>query len=73
MTIYIFLSTLELLTEKGHSDYNLIKPYYSNRNNIAHGGLLGSISMVKVFEDFKRLYKELATQAQAVNLVVSLS
>lgn len=56
-----FLEYVELLTEKGKSDYNLIQSYYKDRNDVAHGGLLSSINMIKVFEDFKRLFKELAT------------
>lgn len=56
-----FLEYVELLTEKGHSDYTLIQSYYRDRNDVAHGGLLSSINMIKVFEDFKRLFKELAT------------
>lgn len=55
-----FLEYVELLTEKGQTDYNLIQAYYRDRNDVAHGGLLSSINMVKVFEDFKRLYKDLA-------------
>ena len=56
-----FLEYVELLTEKGNSDYNVIQSYYKDRNDVAHGGLLSSINMIKVFEDFKRLFKELAT------------
>lgn len=55
-----FLEFVELLTEKGHTDYNLIKEYYEDRNNVAHGGLLSSIDMVTVFNDFKRLFVDLA-------------
>lgn len=56
-----FLEYVELLTEKGHTDYNLIQVYYRDRNDVAHGGLLSSINMARVFEDFKRLYRDLAT------------
>jgi len=56
-----FLEYVELLTEKWHSNYNLIKSYYSDRNNVAHGGLLNSIDMNKVFDDFNRLYSKLSS------------
>lgn len=55
-----FLEYVELLAEKGNSDYNLIQTYYRDRNDVAHGGLLSSINMASVIEDFKRLYRELA-------------
>jgi len=55
-----FLEYVELLTEKGQSDYNLIRDYYNDRNIVAHGNSLRSIDMATVFQDFKRLYNDLS-------------
>jgi hypothetical protein len=34
-----FLSKVEVLTDKGHRDYAMIREYYEGRNTIAHGGV----------------------------------
>jgi len=53
-----FLNHLELLTEKGRADYELVARYYKERNSIAHGGdFMTEINMPTVISDFKRLYK----------------
>lgn len=54
-----FMDYVELLTVKGHTDYNLINDYYEDRNKVAHGGTLDSINMNDAFADFYRLFKQL--------------
>ncbi len=55
-----FMQRVGLLTQKGHVDYNLIKQYYDQRNNIGHGGTFSiPISIPTVIADMKRLYKDL--------------
>lgn len=55
------MERVALLTPSGHSDYNLIKSYYDQRNTIAHGGTFTTtISIPVVAGDMKRLYKDLA-------------
>jgi len=56
-----FLDRVALLTQIGQSDYDLIKKYYKQRNNIGHGGntftIPIDISIVVV--DMQRLYYDL--------------
>lgn len=55
-----FMNRVSLLTPKGGADYNLIKQYYDQRNNIGHGGTFTiTISIPTVITDLKRLYKDL--------------
>lgn len=55
-----FMNRVALLTPKGRSNYNLIKQYYDQRNNIGHGrSFTIAISIPTVIFDMKRLYKEL--------------
>ncbi len=55
-----FMNRVSLLTPKGRTDYNLIKRYYDQRNNIGHGGTFTiTISIPTVITDLKRIYKEL--------------
>lgn len=55
-----FMNRVSLLTPKGKADYNLIKQYYDQRNNIGHGGnFTMAISIPTVVVDMKRLYKSL--------------
>jgi len=55
-----FMNRVSLLTLKGGTNYNLIKQYYDQRNNIGHGGSFTSaISMPTVIADMKQLYKDL--------------
>ena len=54
------MNRVALLTPKGHTDYNLIKQYYDQRNNIGHGGAFTiPISIPTVITHMKRLYKGL--------------
>jgi hypothetical protein len=52
-----FKNRLALLTQKGSSDYNKVSDYYKDRNAIAHGGIVSSISMPTAINDFKHLYR----------------
>lgn len=55
-----FMNRVALLTQKGGADYNLIRQYYDQRNNIGHGGTFTvTISIPTVISDLKRLYKDL--------------
>ncbi|MFA4922707.1 MAG: hypothetical protein WC557_00765 [Ignavibacteriaceae bacterium] len=55
-----FMNRVALLTPKGQIDYNLIKQYYTQRNNIGHGGSFTiAISIPTVIADMKRFYKDL--------------
>lgn len=55
-----FMNRVSLLTQKGGTDFNLIKQYYDQRNNIGHGGSFTIIiSIPNVIADMKRLYKKL--------------
>jgi hypothetical protein len=55
-----FMNRVGLLTEKGRADYNLIRQYYDQRNNIGHGGAFTiTISIPTVIADLKRLYRDL--------------
>ncbi|MDP3148051.1 MAG: hypothetical protein Q8N83_02870 [Ignavibacteria bacterium] len=55
-----FMNRVSLLTPKGQINYNLIKQYYDQRNNIGHGGSFTiAISIPTVIADMKRLYKDL--------------
>jgi len=55
-----FMNRVALLTPKGQIDYNLIKQYYDQRNNIGHGGSFTiAISIPNVIADMKRFYKDL--------------
>lgn len=55
-----FMNRVALLTEKGNTDYNLIKTYYDERNSIAHGGnFISPLSMPTVINNFKRLFGEI--------------
>jgi hypothetical protein len=57
-----FMNRVSLLTQKGGTDYNLIKQYYDQRNNIGHGGTFTiTISIPTVISDLKRVYKDLNT------------
>jgi len=54
------MSRVSLLTPKGGRNFNLIKIYYDQRNNIGHGGTFTiTISIPKVIADMKLLYKDL--------------
>lgn len=54
------MNRVALLTQKGHADYNLIKRYYDQRNNIGHGNTFTIvISIPTVITDMKRLYRDL--------------
>jgi hypothetical protein len=53
-----FMDRIALLTPSGHSDYNLVKKYYDQRNNIAHGQAFTiPINIPSATADFKRLTK----------------
>lgn len=55
-----FMERVALLTESGHSDYNIIERYYIQRNNIAHGSTFTiSISIPTVISDMKRFYRDI--------------
>jgi hypothetical protein len=55
-----FMNRVSLLTPRGGANYNLIKQYYDQRNNIGHGGNFTiSISILTVIADLKELYKSL--------------
>ncbi len=55
-----FLNRVALLTPKGQINYNLIKQYYDQRNEIGHGGTFTiSISIPTVITNMKQLYKNL--------------
>ncbi|MBM2816175.1 MAG: hypothetical protein HW421_2937 [Ignavibacteria bacterium] len=55
-----FMNRVALLTPKGQTDYNLIKQYYDQRNEIGHGGdFTIIISIPTVIADMKRLYSDL--------------
>jgi hypothetical protein len=55
-----FMNRVSLLTPKGGRNFNLIKIYYDQRNNIGHGGTFTiTISIPKVITDMKQLYKNL--------------
>lgn len=52
-----FMNRVSLLTEKGGSNYNLIKRYYNQRNIIGHGkNFTITISIQTVIIDMKRLH-----------------
>jgi hypothetical protein len=51
-----FMDRVALLTQRGHSDYNLINDYYNERNTIGHGGISNEIYMTSVVVNMKRLY-----------------
>ena len=54
------MNRVSLLTPKGGMNYNLIKQYYDQRNNIGHGGTFTiAISIPTVIADMKQLYKDL--------------
>lgn len=56
-----FMNRVSLLTKKGGSNFNLIKRYYDQRNNIGHGGSFTiTISIQAVITDMKRLYSDLS-------------
>ena len=51
------LDRVALLTQIGQTDYNLIKRYYDQRNNIGHGGTFTiTIDIGIVVTDMQRLY-----------------
>lgn len=51
------LDRVALLTKIGQRDYNLIKHYYDQRNNIGHGGAFTiTIDITTVVADMQRLY-----------------
>lgn len=51
------LDRVALLTQIGQTDYNLIKRYYDQRNNIGHGGASTiTIDITTVVTDMQRLY-----------------
>lgn len=51
------LDRVALLTQIGQTDYNLIKQYYDQRNNIGHGGTFTiPIDIGIVVTDMQRLY-----------------
>lgn len=55
-----FMNRVSLLTQKGGKNYNLIKQYYDQRNNIGHGGTFTiPIDIQDVISDMKQLYKDL--------------
>jgi len=56
-----FLDRVALLTEMGQADYELIKKYYRQRNNIGHGGnsFTITIDISTVVADMQRLYYDL--------------
>lgn len=55
-----FMNRVSLLTTKGGTDYNLVKQYYDQRNNVGHGGTFTTtVSIPTVIADLKRLYKDL--------------
>lgn len=55
-----FMNRVSLLTQKGGTDYNLIRQYYGQRNDIGHGGTFSiTISIPTVITDLKRLYRDL--------------
>lgn len=55
-----FMNRVSLLTVKGGANYNLIKQYYDQRNNIGHGGTFTiAIIIQTVIADMKQLYKDL--------------
>lgn len=55
-----FMDRVALLTEINQADYSLIKRYYKQRNNIAHGGTFTTpINITTVVADMKRLYRDL--------------
>jgi len=54
-----FLDRVALLVEMGEPDFLLIKSYYEQRNNIAHGKTFTiPIIIAVVINDFKRLYTD---------------
>lgn len=56
-----FMNRVALLTPKGNADYNLIRQYYNQRNNIGHGGSFTiPISIPNVIADMKYLFRELS-------------
>lgn len=51
------LDRVAILTQIGQTDYNLIKRYYDQRNNIGHGGTFTiPINIMTVVTDMQRLY-----------------
>lgn len=55
-----FMNRVSLLTPKGGSNFNLIKQYYDQRNNIGHGGTFTTTVIIPtVIADMKQLYKDL--------------
>ena len=55
-----FMNRVSLLTPKGGKNFNLIKQYYDQRNNIGHGGTFTSpVIIPTVIADMKLLYKDL--------------
>lgn len=51
------LDRVALLTKIGQIDFNLIKHYYDQRNNIGHGGAFTiTIDIITVVADMQRLY-----------------
>jgi hypothetical protein len=54
------MDRVALLTEINKPDYNLIRQYYNQRNEIGHGGNFTIPINVPVFiADLKRLFKDL--------------
>ena len=54
------MNRVSLLTEKGGTNFNLIKRYYDQRNNIGHGGNFTiPINIPTVISDMKQLHGDL--------------